>query len=144
MHNTSKSEQLVKQSRLMIIIRWVTIWDPYILSYFSLAVIGRNIRQISQICQIFHFSLNLENLQYFFKTQAVHWFQQMYCYIMSYLDPSRQLHNHCMTLNIQCKAIAYLQMNMDLNVLYCFLKVKLYNLSNISYSILHTCSHFSY
>ena len=34
----------VKQSALSLILRWVTIWDPNILSFFSLAMIGKNIR----------------------------------------------------------------------------------------------------
>ena len=43
----------VKQSRPRIILRWVTISDPYILSFFSLAMISKYIRQIRQISQIF-------------------------------------------------------------------------------------------
>ena len=42
----------VKQSALRLIPRWVTIWDPNILSFFSLAMIGKNIRQLWQILLI--------------------------------------------------------------------------------------------
>ena len=38
----------VKQLKTILILRWVTIYDPYILSFFS----GRNIRQINQILLI--------------------------------------------------------------------------------------------
>ena len=36
----------VKQSALRLVLRRVTIWDPNILSFSSLAMIGKNIRQI--------------------------------------------------------------------------------------------------
>ena len=42
----------VKQSAVGLILRWVTIWDPNILSFFSLAMTGKNIRQIRQILLI--------------------------------------------------------------------------------------------
>ena len=48
----------VKQSALRI--RWVTIWDPNILSFFSLAMIGKHIRQI---CQILLISLSFGKTQ---------------------------------------------------------------------------------
>ena len=42
----------VKQSALRLILGWMTIWDPNILSFFSLAMIGKNIKQIRQILLI--------------------------------------------------------------------------------------------
>ena len=42
----------VKQSAIRLILRWVTIWYPNILSFFSLAITDKNIRQICQILQI--------------------------------------------------------------------------------------------
>ena len=42
----------VKQPALRLILRWVTIWDPDILSFFSLPMISKNIRQINQILLI--------------------------------------------------------------------------------------------
>ena len=53
----------VKQSALKLILRWVTIWDPNILSFFSLAMISKIIRQIRHIFQILLISLS------FWKTQ---------------------------------------------------------------------------
>ena len=53
----------VKQSALRLILRWVTIWDPNILSFFTLAMIGKNIRQISQICQILLINLSFGKTQ---------------------------------------------------------------------------------
>ena len=50
----------VKQSELRLILRWVTIWDPNIL-----AVIDKNIRQISQISQILLISLSFGKTQLF-------------------------------------------------------------------------------
>ena len=61
----------VMQPALRLILRWVTIWDPNILSFFSLAMIGKNIRQISQILlisltfgksQLFYLSLEIDVL----------------------------------------------------------------------------------
>ena len=43
----------VKQLALQLILRWVAIWDPNILAFFSLAMIGKNIRQILLISLIF-------------------------------------------------------------------------------------------
>ena len=43
----------VKQSALRIVLTWVTIWDPNILSFFSLAMISKNIRQIRQKTQMY-------------------------------------------------------------------------------------------
>ena len=53
--------------RPSIILRWVTIWDPYILSFFNLAMIGRNIKQFRQICQILLFSWNFGKTQLSFQ-----------------------------------------------------------------------------
>ena len=53
----------VKQAALWLILRWVTIWDPNILSFFSLAMIGKNVRQIREICQILLISLSFGKTQ---------------------------------------------------------------------------------
>ena len=58
-HNTSMSQQWgavrvngqiteVEQPRPRIIPRWVTIYDPCILSFFTLAILSRTIKQIGQ------------------------------------------------------------------------------------------------
>ena len=38
----------VKQSALRLILRWVTIWDPNILSFFSLAMIGKILGKLAK------------------------------------------------------------------------------------------------
>ena len=53
----------VKQSALRLILRWVTIWDPNILSFISLAMISKNIRQIRHICQILLISFSFGKTQ---------------------------------------------------------------------------------
>ena len=50
----------VKQSALGILLRWDTTWDPNILTFFTLAMIGKNIRQI---CQILLISLSFGKTQ---------------------------------------------------------------------------------
>ena len=60
----------VKQPALRL--RWVTIWDPNILSFFSLAMAGKNIRQIRQICQILVACVS-ENLSYEHELMQFSW-----------------------------------------------------------------------
>ena len=38
----------VKQPTLRLILRWVTIWDPNILSFFSLAVTGKILGKLAE------------------------------------------------------------------------------------------------
>ena len=71
----------VKHSVLRLILRWLTIWDPN-MSFFSLAMIGKNIRQI---CQILLISLS------FGKTQIstdlkTHLMTQACCRLLTHRD----------------------------------------------------------